>query len=116
MKKNIHPKYYSEAKVTCACGNSWVTGSTLPEIRTDVCSKCHPFFTGQTQRLVDTAGQVERFDRRAERARELRQEAQERAVARKERARARQLVEVVDEEEAVEPIEGVGLPEEEGQA
>lgn len=60
MKKDIHPKYYPDATVTCACGNSWTTGSTQPKIRTDVCSKCHPFFTGE-QRIVDTEGQVDRF-------------------------------------------------------
>lgn len=60
MKKDIHPKYYPEARVTCACGNTWTTGSTQPEIRTDVCSKCHPFYTGE-QRIVDTEGQVDRF-------------------------------------------------------
>jgi large subunit ribosomal protein L31 len=65
MKKDIHPTYYPEAKVLCACGNSWVTGATKEEIRTDVCSVCHPFFTGE-QRIVDTAGQVERFMRRLE--------------------------------------------------
>jgi large subunit ribosomal protein L31 len=66
MKKGIHPKYYSEATVVCACGNSWTTGSTQERIQTDVCSACHPFFTGE-QRIVDTAGQVERFIRRLER-------------------------------------------------
>jgi len=60
MKKDIHPKYFTEAVVTCACGNSWTTGSTQERIRTDVCSKCHPFFTGE-QRIVDTEGQVDRF-------------------------------------------------------
>ena len=60
MKKDIHPTYYHDAVVTCACGNSWTTGSTQKEIRTDVCSKCHPFFTGE-QRIVDTEGQVDRF-------------------------------------------------------
>ncbi len=60
MKKDIHPQYYPDAVVTCACGNTWTTGSTQPEIRTDVCSKCHPFFTGE-QRIVDTEGQVDRF-------------------------------------------------------
>ncbi len=63
MKKDIHPKYYPEARVICACGNTWTVGSTVPEIRTDVCSVCHPFFTGE-QRIVDTAGQVDRFRRR----------------------------------------------------
>lgn len=61
MKKDIHPKYYPEAKVSCACGNTWTTGSTKEEIRTEVCSKCHPFFTGEQQRLIDIEGQVDRF-------------------------------------------------------
>uniref|UniRef100_UPI00397D8495 50S ribosomal protein L31 n=1 Tax=Salmonella sp. SAL4435 TaxID=3159890 RepID=UPI00397D8495 len=52
MKADIHPKYYPNARVVCSCGNSWITGSTLPEIRTDVCSACHPYFTGE-QRIVD---------------------------------------------------------------
>ena len=60
MKKDIHPTYFSEARVVCACGNTWTTGSTQEEIRTDVCYKCHPFFTGE-QRIVDTEGQVDRF-------------------------------------------------------
>lgn len=63
MKEKIHPKYYPEARVTCACGNTFVTGSTKPTLRTEICSKCHPFFTGE-QRIVDTAGRVERFRRR----------------------------------------------------
>lgn len=65
MKEGIHPVWYPEAKVQCACGNSWTTGSTIPEIRTDVCSDCHPFYTGE-QRIVDTEGQVDRFMKRLE--------------------------------------------------
>jgi large subunit ribosomal protein L31 len=61
MKKGIHPTYYPDAQVTCACGNAWTTGSTRKAIRTEVCSKCHPFFTGQQQRLIDIEGQVDRF-------------------------------------------------------
>jgi large subunit ribosomal protein L31 len=61
MRKDIHPAYYPDAKVVCACGNTWTTGSTKKEIRTEVCSKCHPFFTGQQQRLIDIEGQVDRF-------------------------------------------------------
>ena len=61
MKKDIHPNYFPEAKVTCACGNTWTTGSTQEEIRTEVCSDCHPFFTGEQQRLIDIEGQVDRF-------------------------------------------------------
>jgi large subunit ribosomal protein L31 len=60
MKEEIHPTFYSEALVVCACGNTWTTGSTMKEIHTDVCSNCHPFFTGE-QRIVDTEGQVDRF-------------------------------------------------------
>lgn len=63
MRENIHPTWYPEARVVCACGNSWTVGSTVPEIRTDVCSACHPFFTGE-QRIVDTEGQVDRFMKR----------------------------------------------------
>jgi large subunit ribosomal protein L31 len=106
MKSGIHPKYYPQATVTCACGNSWVTGSTLPEIKTDICSACHPYFTGQMQRIVDSAGQVERFSRRLETARQLATEQEERARGREERRKARQLVEIVEDEE-VEPIEGL---------
>ncbi|MEX0788292.1 MAG: 50S ribosomal protein L31, partial [Anaerolineales bacterium] len=60
MKTGIHPTYFPEATVTCACGNTWKTGSTVESIHTDVCSNCHPFYTGE-QRIVDTEGQVERF-------------------------------------------------------
>jgi large subunit ribosomal protein L31 len=94
MKPNIHPTYYPNARVTCSCGASWTTGSTVPEIRTDVCSTCHPFYTGE-QRIVDTAGQVERFMKRLERRqsesarREIELQARREAdeAARKARAR-----------------------------
>ena len=62
MKAKIHPEYV-EATVHCACGNSWQTRATRPSLRVEVCSQCHPFFTGE-QRIVDTAGRVERFKRR----------------------------------------------------
>ncbi|NLX37675.1 MAG: 50S ribosomal protein L31 [Chloroflexi bacterium] len=103
MKADIHPKYYPEAQVSCACGNAWTTGSTLPEIRVDVCSACHPFFTGQQQRLVDRAGQVDRFNRRFQVAQELRAEQTTRETERRKRAEARRLVEIVDEQD-VEPL------------
>jgi len=61
MKKGIHPTFYTDAQVICACGNTWTTGSTKKVIHTEVCSKCHPFFTGQQQRLIDVEGQVDRF-------------------------------------------------------
>ncbi len=65
MKKEIHPKYYADAKVTCACGNTFTTGSTKPELRVDLCSACHPFYTGK-QKLVDTARRVEKFQAKLE--------------------------------------------------
>jgi large subunit ribosomal protein L31 len=63
MKEKIHPKYYDEAKVVCSCGNTFTVGATQPTLKVEVCSKCHPFFTGE-QRIIDTAGQVERFKKR----------------------------------------------------
>ena len=65
MKTDIHPTYFAEAKVFCACGNKWTVGSTQEEIRVDICSACHPFYTGE-QRIVDTEGQVDRFYKRLE--------------------------------------------------
>ena len=62
MKKDIHPKYF-EASVRCACGTEFTTGSTAEKIRVEICSKCHPFFTGK-QKLIDSAGRVERFRRK----------------------------------------------------
>jgi large subunit ribosomal protein L31 len=61
MKQGIHPTYYPDARVTCACGNTWTTGSTKKEIRIEICSKCHPFFSGEQARIVDIEGQVDRF-------------------------------------------------------
>lgn len=63
MKKGIHPKYYDDCKVTCACGNSFVTGSTVPEIKVDICSACHPFYTGQSK-YIDTEGRIDKFERK----------------------------------------------------
>jgi large subunit ribosomal protein L31 len=63
MKDKIHPEYYNDAKVICACGNNFTTGSTKKVLKVELCSKCHPFYTGE-QRVVDTLGRVERFKRR----------------------------------------------------
>ena len=63
MKAEIHPEYYTDAKVTCVCGNTFTTGSTLKEIKVDICSACHPFYTGK-QKLVDTEGRVEKFKKK----------------------------------------------------
>lgn len=63
MKQGIHPTYHPEAKVVCACGNTFTVGSTREEIHVEVCSNCHPFYTGEAK-FVDTEGRVERFQRR----------------------------------------------------
>jgi large subunit ribosomal protein L31 len=63
MKKDIHPTYHKDSKVTCSCGAAFSVGSTLPAINIEICSKCHPFFTGD-EKIIDTAGRVERFKKR----------------------------------------------------
>lgn len=65
MKTDIHPQYFATAKIKCACGNSWTTGSTKPELSVPICSNCHPFYTG-TEKLLDTRGRVEKFKKRLE--------------------------------------------------
>jgi large subunit ribosomal protein L31 len=67
MKKDIHPKYYSEAQFKCVCGNKWVGGSTMEKVDTTICSKCHPFYTG-TEKIVDTRGRVDKFKKRLEKS------------------------------------------------
>jgi large subunit ribosomal protein L31 len=64
MKAEIHPNYYPDAQVVCACGNTWTTGSTRKSLRVDICSKCHPFFSGENARIIDIEGQVDRFYRK----------------------------------------------------
>jgi large subunit ribosomal protein L31 len=73
MKKDIHPKYYPEARIICACGNIIITGSTRPEMKVEVCSACHPFYTGK-KRLVDTTGQVDRFKKRFQKTEKIKAE------------------------------------------
>jgi large subunit ribosomal protein L31 len=67
MKKDIHPQYYPKAKVKCACGATFTVGSTRPEIQIEICNQCHPFYTGK-EKLIDTAGRVEKFKARREKA------------------------------------------------
>ena len=86
MKADIHPTWYPEATVSCgSCGTTFSVGATVPEITTEICSVCHPFFTGQ-QRIVDTAGQVERFMRRLQTGQDQRETASE--TKRKKKAAA----------------------------
>jgi len=63
VKTGIHPEYYPEALVSCSCGNTFTLGSTKPTLKVELCSKCHPFYTGE-QRIVDTEGRIERLKRR----------------------------------------------------
>jgi large subunit ribosomal protein L31 len=83
VKTKIHPKWFADAKVTCACGNQFTTGSTLQTIQVEICSACHPLYTGQ-QKFVDTAGRVDKFNQRVAQA----QVKQAEATARKARKAA----------------------------
>ena len=67
MKTDIHPQYYPKAKIKCACGHEWLTGSTMPEISVNICANCHPFYTGN-EKIVDTRGRVDKFKKRLEKS------------------------------------------------
>ncbi len=73
MRKEIHPEYFEKAKVVCSCGNTFELGATVSEFRVDICSNCHPLYTGK-KKLVDTAGRVERFQNRLERVKAVQKE------------------------------------------
>ena len=70
MKADVHPQYYSEARIICACGKSFTTGSTREEIHVQLCSECHPFYTGQ-QRYVDTASLIDKFEKKRKEAKPI---------------------------------------------
>ncbi|MBI2624391.1 50S ribosomal protein L31 [Candidatus Parcubacteria bacterium] len=70
MKKDIHPTYYPNARVQCICGHAWQTGSTIPKIDVEICSNCHPFYTGR-EKILDTAGRVDRFRKIVEKSARL---------------------------------------------
>jgi large subunit ribosomal protein L31 len=70
MKKDLHPQYFTNAKVVCACGNTFTTGSTSSELHVEICSNCHPFYTGK-QNLIDTAGTIDKFKKRSSKAAEI---------------------------------------------
>ena len=99
MKKDLHPKYYPNAKATCACGNTFTVGSTKPELRVEICHKCHPFFTGE-ERFIDAEGRVEKFKRKRKAA-ELRrkkataEEKAEKVKEKEEKMRPRSLRELL---------------------
>lgn len=102
MKPGIHPNY-QEARVTCSCGNTFTTRSTKPELRVDLCNVCHPFYTGE-QRIVDTAGQVERFTKRFEAAQAAgsSKSKRQRRLEESQRARAQQAAEQAAQKEAAD--------------
>ena len=106
MRQGIHPKYFPNATVTCSCGNTWTTGSTLQVIHTDLCSACHPFFTGE-QRIVDSAGQVDRFQKRMKRYERLAAEEKvriEQALRKERESLLRQQIEALDLNERVHRV------------
>jgi len=75
MKKDIHPKYYPNAKVRCTCGNEFTVGSTKEKIEIEICSKCHPFYTGK-EKIIESVGQVQKFKKRLEKSKKLTQKKQ----------------------------------------
>ncbi|MDD3735112.1 MAG: 50S ribosomal protein L31 [Candidatus Pacebacteria bacterium] len=75
MKKNIHPKYYPKAEATCTCGATFIVGATKPKIEVEVCSKCHPLYTG-SKKIIDARGQVEKFQKRIEKSKKLQSKIQ----------------------------------------
>ena len=105
MKKDIHPTWYPNAQVICSCGATYTMGATQELIRTDVCSSCHPFFTGE-QRIVDREGQVDRFMRRLERREEMLEADEKRRTKKERRRRTRAVAEIVDESDATKAVEG----------
>ncbi len=86
MKASIHPQYFNTAKVVCACGNTFIAGSTMQEMHTEICSNCHPFYTGK-QKLIDVQGRVDKFKKRTEIA-SLKQAAVKPKKERKARVKA----------------------------
>lgn len=107
MKKDIHPKYYPNCKVTCVCGNTFTTGSTEPEIKVELCSACHPFYTGK-QKLVDTARRVEKFEAKVK-AKDSNQDKKGKKVKRAARAVVRAKKEVVVKTKDIKKIAQVKL-------
>lgn len=89
MKKDIHPKYFDDAKVVCACGNTFTTGSTVEQIRVELCSTCHPFYTGQ-MKYVDTLGRVEKFKKAQKAAQAVRSQLDEKKKAKEDRRKKQQ--------------------------
>lgn len=108
MKPGIHPTYYPQARVVCAsCGNTWTTGSTKKELRVDVCSKCHPFYSGESQRIIDIEGQVDRFYKKLSARQSYVEQQKAREEARK--SPARPMAELELSARALEALKKVGI-------
>jgi len=107
MKKEIHPKYHQDCRVTCVCGNTFTTGSTEPELKVELCSACHPFYTGK-QKLVDSARRVEKFEAKIK-AKETTKDKKGKKVKRAVRAAARAKKEVVVKTKDMKKIAQVKL-------
>ncbi|MFA5024344.1 MAG: 50S ribosomal protein L31 [Patescibacteria group bacterium] len=107
MKNDIHPKYYPNCKVTCVCGNAFTTGSTEPELKVELCSACHPFYTGK-QKLVDTARRVEKFEAKVK-AKDAIKDKKGKKVKRAARAAIRSKKEVVVKTKDIKKIAQVQL-------
>jgi len=86
MKPKIHPKYHKDATITCSCGNVFKVGSTMKELEIEICSACHPFYTGK-KKLIDSAGQVDRFKKKIEMAKKMKAEKEAAAKAKKAKAK-----------------------------
>lgn len=95
MKQGIHPEYFDDAKVVCVCGNNFTTGATQPEIRVEICSSCHPFFTGE-MKYVDTLGNVEKFQKKQKEAKVLRETIVLKVKEKEERKRPESLKDMFD--------------------
>ena len=94
MKTNIHPQYFDDAQVACACGNTFITGATVPKIQVEVCNKCHPFFTGE-MKYVDTLGRVEKFEKTRARAKIIQEQKVKVEKDRKKSERPQSLREMI---------------------
>ncbi len=99
MKAQIHPKWYKDAKVTCACGNTFTVGATMPELSVEVCSVCHPFYTGQ-MKYVDTAGRVEAFKTKVA-------SATTKKVSKTEKRRLKRIKQIQEEMERPDTLEAL---------
>jgi large subunit ribosomal protein L31 len=91
MKKDIHPKYYPQAKIICACGNIITAGSTKPEMRVEVCSACHPFYTGK-KHLIDSAGRLDRFKKRFEKTSQIKAKIAKKEAEKTKKAKSKLVI------------------------